>query len=167
MGLSDFFGQLFDIAARQFRIDACLAGIFQLGLDSLKVDHTVPPSEGPEPVRTKNKLTRIVLFCNCSCCSPIAPLGTVAHVNVSRRLREVSEYPQKEGNEAHFVDLSIYWRTTSSPTSPPFGPRIKYHTHEDGAGQIASFPGLRKEDLPDGQRWAERISVRRTTSIRR
>jgi len=43
MGLSDFFGQLFDIAARQFRIDSCLAGIFQLGLDSLKVDHTVPP----------------------------------------------------------------------------------------------------------------------------
>jgi hypothetical protein len=42
MGLSDFLGQLFDIAAGQFRVDARLAGVLQLDLDSLKVDHAIP-----------------------------------------------------------------------------------------------------------------------------
>ena len=38
---------------------------------------------------------------------------------------------------------------------PPFGPKIQYHKHADTAGQIAGFfPGLKKEDLPDGAGWA-------------
>jgi hypothetical protein len=44
MGLSDFFGQFFDIAAGQLRIDASLAGVLQLDLNRLKVDHSVPLS---------------------------------------------------------------------------------------------------------------------------
>jgi hypothetical protein len=54
MGLSDFFCQLFDIAAGQFRIDARLAGVLQLHLDSLKVDHAVPLSRilNPSEQRT-------------------------------------------------------------------------------------------------------------------
>jgi len=35
MGLPDFFGQLLDIAASQFCIDARFAGILQLDFDSL------------------------------------------------------------------------------------------------------------------------------------
>jgi hypothetical protein len=44
VGLSDFFGEFLDIAAGQFRVDAGLAGIPQLDLNCLKVDHGVPLS---------------------------------------------------------------------------------------------------------------------------
>ena len=54
-----------------------------------------------------------------------------------------------------FVDLSIYLENDVISDPPPFGPKIQYHKHADTAGQIAGFfPGLKKEDLPDGQGWA-------------
>jgi hypothetical protein len=53
MGLSDFFGQFLDIAAGQFRIDTSLAGVLQLDLNRLKVDHSVPLFSGAEPVPLK------------------------------------------------------------------------------------------------------------------
>jgi len=54
-----------------------------------------------------------------------------------------------------FVDLSIYLENDVISDPVPFGPKIHYHKHEDTAGQIAGFfPGLKKEDLPDGQGWA-------------
>ncbi len=43
-GLPDLCGQLFDIAAGQFGVNARLAGISQFDLDTLKVDHLVPLS---------------------------------------------------------------------------------------------------------------------------
>jgi kynurenine formamidase len=54
-----------------------------------------------------------------------------------------------------FVDLSIYLENDVISDPVPFGPKIQYHKHADTAGQIAGFfPGLKKEDLPDGQGWA-------------
>src|ERR1700742_178456 len=54
-----------------------------------------------------------------------------------------------------FVDLSIYLENDVISDPPPFGPKIQYHKHEQTAGQIAQFfPGLKKEDLPDGAGWA-------------
>ena len=54
-----------------------------------------------------------------------------------------------------FVDLSIYLENDVISDPPPFGPKIQYHKHADTAGQIAGFfPGLKKEDLPDGAGWA-------------
>ena len=54
-----------------------------------------------------------------------------------------------------FVDLSIYLENDVISDPAPFGPKIQYHRHEDTAGQIAGFfPGLKKEDLPDGAGWA-------------
>jgi hypothetical protein len=44
MRLPDLCGQLFDIAAGRFGVDARLAGILQFDLDTLKVDHIVPLS---------------------------------------------------------------------------------------------------------------------------
>ncbi|MGN6495936.1 MAG: cyclase family protein [Tsuneonella sp.] len=54
-----------------------------------------------------------------------------------------------------FVDLSI--PITNDVISDPevMRPRVAYMTHEDTWQQIASFfPGLTKDDLPDGEGWA-------------
>lgn len=50
-----------------------------------------------------------------------------------------------------FVDLSIYLENDVLSDPPAFAPKIEYFTHEQSFGQIAPFfPGLAKEDLPDG-----------------
>lgn len=53
------------------------------------------------------------------------------------------------------VDLSIFLENDVVSDSPAFAPKIEYFTHENSFEQIAPFfPGLRKEDLPDGEGWA-------------
>jgi kynurenine formamidase len=60
-----------------------------------------------------------------------------------------------------FVDLSIYLENDVVSDPPAFAPRIEYFRHENTFSQIAPFfPGLRKEDLPDGEGWAvEKVSL--------
>lgn len=60
-----------------------------------------------------------------------------------------------------FVDLSIYLENDVKSDPAPFGPKIEYFDHETTYGQMAPFfPGLKKEDLPDGAAWAiERIEL--------
>lgn len=54
-----------------------------------------------------------------------------------------------------FVDLSIRLENDVISDPPPFGPKIQYVTHQNSVEQIAGFfPGLKKEDLPDGEGWA-------------
>ena len=54
-----------------------------------------------------------------------------------------------------FVDLSIYLENDVLSDPPAFAPKIEYFTHENTFAQIAPFfPGLKKEDLPDGEGWA-------------
>jgi kynurenine formamidase len=54
-----------------------------------------------------------------------------------------------------FVDLSMYLENDVISDPPPFGPRITYMKHGDTFPQLAPFfPGLKQEDLPDGQAWA-------------
>ncbi len=66
-----------------------------------------------------------------------------------------------------FVDLSIYLENDVISDPVPFNPRIQYHRHENTAAQIAGFfPGLQKEDLPDGAGWAVE-NTRPIISIRR
>ena len=54
-----------------------------------------------------------------------------------------------------FIDLSIFLENEPLSDPRPFNPKIQYINHEQSYSQIEPFfPGLRKEDLPDGQGWA-------------
>ncbi|MBI1179939.1 MAG: cyclase family protein [Alphaproteobacteria bacterium] len=54
-----------------------------------------------------------------------------------------------------FVDLSITLENDVISDPPGFGPHIDYVTHQQSPADIARFfPGLEKEDLPDGEGWA-------------
>src|SRR3954464_12434061 len=54
-----------------------------------------------------------------------------------------------------FVDLSIFLENDVVSDPPAFAPKIQYFSHENTFEQIAPFfPGLRKEDLLDGEGWA-------------
>ena len=60
-----------------------------------------------------------------------------------------------------FIDLSIFLENDVVSDPEAYRPRIEYIDHERSVPEIAAFfPGLRKEDLPDGEAWAiERIEL--------
>jgi kynurenine formamidase len=54
-----------------------------------------------------------------------------------------------------FVDLSIFLENDVVSDPAPFGPKIHYLDHQASVPQLLQFfPGLKKEDLPDGEAWA-------------
>jgi kynurenine formamidase len=59
------------------------------------------------------------------------------------------------------VDLSIFLENDIASDPPGLEPKIQYFTHADTYEQIAPFfPGLRRQDLPDGEGWAvERVTL--------
>jgi kynurenine formamidase len=59
------------------------------------------------------------------------------------------------------IDLSIPLQNTVYADPPGLGPSIEYVDHEQSVGEILKFfPGLKKEDLPDGKGWAvERVHL--------
>ncbi|MCR8726183.1 cyclase family protein [Frigidibacter sp. ROC022] len=67
------------------------------------------------------------------------------------------------------IDLSVPLQNEVKADPPGMEPTIDYVGHEEGvAGLVASFPGLRSEDLPDGQGWAVeqvRLSTHNGTHI--
>ena len=53
------------------------------------------------------------------------------------------------------VDLSIYLENDVISDPPAMKPEITYFNHQDTPAQVTSFfPGLKPEDLPDGEGWA-------------
>ena len=59
------------------------------------------------------------------------------------------------------VDISVPLNNHAIADMPGNMPKIAYTAHEAGvASLLAGFPGLRREDLPDGQGWAvEQVSL--------
>jgi kynurenine formamidase len=54
-----------------------------------------------------------------------------------------------------FIDISAALQNDVPADPPGLGPKIEYIDHERSLAQILPFfPGLRQEDLPDGQGWA-------------
>ena len=54
-----------------------------------------------------------------------------------------------------FIDISMPLENDVISDPTPFRPKITYIDHQMSAGQMtAFFPGLAKEDLPDGEAWA-------------
>jgi len=60
-----------------------------------------------------------------------------------------------------FIDLSIYLENDVVSDPAPFAPKIEYFDHEATYAQMAPFfPGLAKEELPDGAAWAvEKVAL--------
>ena len=53
------------------------------------------------------------------------------------------------------IDLAVPIENDVKADPPPFGPKIQYMDHDMTFPQMASFfPGLKKQDLPDGAAWA-------------
>ena len=54
-----------------------------------------------------------------------------------------------------FVDLSIHLENEVVSDPPGLGPTIHYIDHKTSVGDLLQFfPGLKAEDLPDGEAWA-------------
>ena len=63
-------------------------------------------------------------------------------------------------NSLKFVDISIFLENDVLSDPPSFKPRIEYFTHEDTIERIADFfPGLQKNELPDGEGWAVEVAT--------
>ncbi len=60
-----------------------------------------------------------------------------------------------------FVDLSIFLENDVVSDPPLYRPKIQYVDHKMSIPELASFfPGLKPEDLPDGEAWAiEKIEL--------
>ncbi|WP_129610604.1 MULTISPECIES: cyclase family protein [Rhodoplanes] len=53
------------------------------------------------------------------------------------------------------IDLSIYFENGTLADPPVYEPKITYRNHKDTTDELLPFfPGLKAEDLPDGEAWA-------------
>jgi kynurenine formamidase len=55
----------------------------------------------------------------------------------------------------HFIDISMHLENDVPSDPPGMGPKIAYIDHQSSYPEMERFfPGLRQEDMPDGEAWA-------------
>ena len=71
------------------------------------------------------------------------------------------ERPRGKTVSQRIVDLSMYLENDVISDPAPYRPKIDYIDHRQSMSElIGFFPGLRAEDLPDGEAWAiERVQL--------